>query len=90
MIRRGEAALHICETRKGNVMKYYQTANSYCRRIFGSKVYKLALSAAETCPNRDGTVGYGGCMFAVPEAPGISPPMPGSPLRRRSVRRGRF
>ena len=63
MIRRGEAALHICETRKGNVMKYYQTANSYCRRTFGSKVYKLALSAAETCPNRDGTVGYGGCTF---------------------------
>lgn len=44
-------------------MKYYRTANSYCREIFGSKVYKLALSAAETCPNRDGTVGYGGCTF---------------------------
>lgn len=43
--------------------KEYITANSYCRRIFGCKVYKLALSAATTCPNRDGTVGTGGCAF---------------------------
>ncbi|NLV50777.1 MAG: TIGR01212 family radical SAM protein, partial [Clostridiales bacterium] len=34
--------------------------NVYCRRVFGRKVYKLALSAATTCPNRDGTVGVGG------------------------------
>ena len=39
------------------------TANTYCRRVFGCKVYKLALSAATTCPNRDGTVGTGGCTF---------------------------
>ncbi len=43
--------------------KTYQTANSYCRAVFGCKVYKLALSAALTCPNRDGTVGTGGCIF---------------------------
>lgn len=30
---------------------------------FGTKVYKLALSSAATCPNRDGTVGVGGCIF---------------------------
>jgi radical SAM protein (TIGR01212 family) len=41
----------------------YLTANVYCRRLFGSKVYKLALSAATGCPNRDGTVGVGGCVF---------------------------
>lgn len=41
----------------------YLTANFYCRRLFGGKVYKLALSAASTCPNRDGTVGVGGCVF---------------------------
>ena len=43
--------------------KEYISANVYCRRIFGCKVYKLSLSAATTCPNRDGTVGYGGCVF---------------------------
>jgi len=41
----------------------YASANIYCRRIFGCKVYKLALSAASSCPNRDGTAGVGGCVF---------------------------
>ena len=43
--------------------KEYISANAYCRRVFDCKVYKLALSAATTCPNRDGTVGTGGCSF---------------------------
>ena len=30
---------------------------------YGEKVYKLALSSGCTCPNRDGTVGVGGCAF---------------------------
>ena len=41
----------------------YISANTYCRRVFGEKVYKLALSASNSCPNRDGTVGTGGCIF---------------------------
>lgn len=41
----------------------YVSANTYCRRIFGEKVYKLALSASTSCPNRDGTKGAGGCIF---------------------------
>ena len=30
---------------------------------YGEKVYKLSLSSGCTCPNRDGTLGYGGCTF---------------------------
>lgn len=30
---------------------------------FGTKVYKLSLSSGCTCPNRDGTIGVGGCTF---------------------------
>jgi radical SAM protein (TIGR01212 family) len=41
----------------------YISTNVYCQRVFGCKVYKLSLSAATTCPNRDGTVGVGGCTF---------------------------
>ena len=41
----------------------YITLNEYLKKQFGTKVYKLALSAATTCPNRDGTVGKGGCIF---------------------------
>ena len=30
---------------------------------FGCKVYKLSIDAGFTCPNRDGTLGFGGCIF---------------------------
>ena len=30
---------------------------------YGEKIYRLALSSGCTCPNRDGTVGTGGCTF---------------------------
>ena len=42
---------------------YYRSLNSYLRETFGCKVYKLALSAGCTCPNRDGTLGSRGCIF---------------------------
>lgn len=41
----------------------YTTLSDHYRRKFGCKVYKLALDGGFTCPNRDGTVGYGGCIF---------------------------
>ena len=37
--------------------------NDYLRERFGCKVYKIALSAKVTCPNRDGTLGTRGCIF---------------------------
>lgn len=43
--------------------KHFHSSGSYCRQVFGCKVYKLALSASVSCPNRDGTAGYGGCRF---------------------------
>lgn len=42
---------------------YYRSLNAYLREMFGCKVYKLALSAGCTCPNRDGTIGTRGCIF---------------------------
>ena len=33
------------------------------RKKFGCKVYKLSIDAGFTCPNRDGTLGTGGCVF---------------------------
>ncbi len=41
----------------------YQSFHQHCLRRFGCKVYKLSLDAGCTCPNRDGTIGYGGCIF---------------------------
>ncbi len=39
------------------------TFSDYLKLTFGSKVYRLALSTGCTCPNRDGTAGFGGCTF---------------------------
>ena len=41
----------------------YRTLNEHYRQKFGCKVYKLAIDAGFTCPNRDGTLGTGGCIF---------------------------
>ena len=41
----------------------YRSFNDHCREKFGCKVYKLSLDGGFTCPNRDGTVGTGGCVF---------------------------
>ena len=35
----------------------------YFRRLFGGRVQKLSVDAGFTCPNRDGTLGRGGCTF---------------------------
>ena len=41
----------------------YKTLSDHYRAIYGCKVYKLAIDGGFTCPNRDGTLGYGGCIF---------------------------
>lgn len=41
----------------------YVSLSSYLKSEYGEKYYKLALSCATTCPNRDGVCGYGGCIF---------------------------
>ncbi len=33
------------------------------KETYGEKIYRLSLRAGCTCPNRDGTVGFGGCSF---------------------------
>lgn len=42
---------------------YYFSLSDYLKNEFGSKVYKIALDAGCTCPNRDGTLGTRGCIF---------------------------
>ena len=41
----------------------YRTFSDELKAMFGAKVYKLSLSSGCTCPNRDGTIGTGGCTF---------------------------
>ncbi len=37
--------------------------STYLQNTYGEKIYKLSLSSGCTCPNRDGTIGTGGCSF---------------------------
>jgi radical SAM protein (TIGR01212 family) len=41
----------------------YRKLSDYYLEKFGCKVYKLSIDAGFTCPNRDGTLGHGGCIF---------------------------
>ncbi len=43
--------------------KRYYSLNDYLREHYGEKLYKIALNANMTCPNRDGTLGRQGCIF---------------------------
>ena len=43
--------------------KRYHTLNYYLKNRFNSKVFKVSLNAGFTCPNIDGTKGYGGCIY---------------------------
>ena len=43
--------------------KRYNQYSAYLKNKFGAKVYKITLDAGFSCPNRDGTISHGGCIF---------------------------
>lgn len=43
--------------------KRYHSLDYYLKNTYGTKMYKLALNAGMTCPNRDGKLGTTGCIF---------------------------
>jgi radical SAM protein (TIGR01212 family) len=43
--------------------KRYNSLNYFLREKFGEKVFKISLDAGFSCPNRDGTISRGGCIF---------------------------
>ncbi len=43
--------------------KRYHTLNYYLKNKFNTKVFKVSLNGGFTCPNLDGTKGYGGCIY---------------------------
>ena len=46
-----------------NTNKRYHTLDYFYKNKFQEKVFKVSLNAGFTCPNIDGTVGYGGCIY---------------------------
>lgn len=43
----------------------YRSYSDYFRELFGGRVQKLSVDAGFSCPNRDGTLGEGGCTFCI-------------------------
>ena len=43
--------------------KRYHTLNYFYKNKFGIKVFKVSLNGGFSCPNLDGKVGYGGCIY---------------------------
>ena len=41
----------------------YRTLSSYLKNKYGGKVSKICIDGGFGCPNRDGTVGRGGCIY---------------------------
>ena len=46
-----------------NTNKRYYTLDYFYKQKFNSKVFKVSLNAGFTCPNKDGKVGLGGCIY---------------------------
>lgn len=46
-----------------NTDKRYNQYSAHLKNKFGVKVYKITLDAGFSCPNRDGTISQGGCIF---------------------------
>ncbi|MFP4488159.1 MAG: TIGR01212 family radical SAM protein [Bacteroidales bacterium] len=58
----------------------FNAYSNYFRKVFGGRVQKLSIDAGFTCPNRDGTVGTGGCSFCNNDAFSPSYCSPGSSI----------
>ncbi len=54
-----------------DLVSRYNEYSGYLQERFGSKVYKLPVNIPGTCPNRDGVVGSGGCIFCDEEGSGF-------------------
>ena len=46
----------------------YNSYADWFGRLFGKRVQKVSINAGFTCPNRDGSLGYGGCTYCLNEA----------------------
>ena len=72
---------HIQPMRWGE--KRYHSLDFHLRSQFGEKVYRIALNGGMTCPNRDGSIGTGGCIFCSAEGSGDFAGRPSLTIRQQ-------
>lgn len=71
------------KTRMLDRLPRYRKLNTYLKQRFGERVYRVGLCGGFTCPNRDGTLGWGGCTFCNPESSRPRGHVPGTPVTRQ-------
>lgn len=58
-----QLSLEFCYNDAAMESKRYNAFSEELKRIFGCRVHRISIDAGFTCPNRDGTVGTGGCIY---------------------------
>ena len=58
----------------------FRTFGEWTRERFGAPLHRVALDAGSQCPNRDGTTGYGGCVYCDVEGSGTGAMCEGADL----------
>jgi radical SAM protein (TIGR01212 family) len=61
----------------------FRTLRPWLLETFGRPVHRVALDAGSTCPNRDGTKGFGGCVYCDVEGSGTGALRSGLDLERQ-------
>lgn len=51
-------------------MERYKHLNEYLKEKFGERTLKICVDGGFTCPNRDGKIGYGGCIYCSEQGSG--------------------
>ena len=68
-------------------MKFYNDYNSYLKKKYGTKVYRISLDGGFACPNRDGRKGIGGCIYCNNDGSRSAYVNPGHSIREQLVSR---
>jgi radical SAM protein (TIGR01212 family) len=63
----------------------YNSYNAFLIERFGERVQKIALEAALSCPNRDGTRGQGGCSYCDSSGSGFGPAFQSPDVRQQAL-----
>jgi radical SAM protein (TIGR01212 family) len=66
--------------------KPYRDLNTYFRTRFGCRVHKVTVDAGLTCPNRDGTLSTGGCIYCNAKGSGTGAHLQGVSITRQIER----
>jgi radical SAM protein (TIGR01212 family) len=70
--------------------KRYNDLNTYLRSIFGCRVQKITIDAGLTCPNRNGKISIGGCIYCNPRGSGTGAHAKGLSVSEQIIRGKQF